>query len=155
VYVVVPGLFGVTGSGWLLLVGFKPLQSPLAVHEEIGVVAFVADQLMVALWPAIILFGLTERVTIVGVGPVCAEAVEPNLLPPPPYAVRPITENSTKIRVGALRRERPTIRALYVERNKNGAGREAAMAGSACNSVQRGRKRARPTTSLPMKTPLS
>src|SRR5689334_18230984 len=56
----------------LPLVGSLPLQAPLAVQE----VAFIADQVSVALWPATIVVGCTLRV-IAGVGGGGA-------LPPPP-----------------------------------------------------------------------
>lgn len=70
VYVAVPALEGVSVA--VPLAASVPLQAPLAVHE----VAFVDDQVRVALDPRVIVVGLTDKVTV-GCG----------LLPAPPQPV--------------------------------------------------------------------
>ena len=57
-YAEMPAALGVTFK--VPLVFWVPLQAPLAVQE----VAFIDDQVSVALWPSAIEVGSTERVTV-------------------------------------------------------------------------------------------
>jgi hypothetical protein len=82
-YAAVPAALGVTLK--VPLVFWVPLQAPLAVQE----VAFVDDQLSVALWPSAIEVGSTEKVTV-GAGGGAAFTVsraDPCALPPAPLQV--------------------------------------------------------------------
>jgi hypothetical protein len=86
-YAEVPAELGVTCK--VPLVFWVPLQAPLAVQD----VAFVDDQVSMALWPSAIEVGSTERVTVGagggGGGAVftvsCADACA---LPPAPLQLR-------------------------------------------------------------------
>ena len=80
VYEAVPAAVGVTVS--VPLVGCVPLQAPLAVQD----VAFVEDQVSVALCPSVIDVGLIERVTV-GAAALTVNVADAVALPPAPLQV--------------------------------------------------------------------
>ena len=80
VYDSVPAAVGVTVS--VPLVAWVPLQAPLAVQD----VAFVEDQVSVALCPSVIDVGLIERVTV-GAAALTVNVADAVALPPAPLQV--------------------------------------------------------------------